>query len=109
MECPVCKLDLHPAMAQRYSGTCSQGCEAIAENGKLEEQLKQKDERIKELEITEYKLKGAFDNAKASRNRHKEKAERLEKELSDAQSCVAKMEHEANNRSMINSRRFRDE
>ena len=31
MECPVCKLDLHPAMAQRYSGTCSQGCEAIAE------------------------------------------------------------------------------
>ena len=34
---------------------------------------------------------------------------RLEAELSDAQSCVAKMEHEANNRSMINSRRFRDE
>jgi len=34
---------------------------------------------------------------------------RLEAELSDAQSCVAKMEHEANNRSMINSRRFRDD
>ena len=39
----------------------------------------------------------------------KAEVERLEKELSDAQSCVAKMEHEANNRSMINSRRFRDE
>ena len=88
MECPVCKLDLHPAMAQRYSGTCSQGCEAIAENGKLEEQLNQKDERIKELKAA---------------------VARLEAELSDAQSCVAKMEHEANNRSMINSRRFRDD
>ena len=35
-KCPVCKLDLHPAMASRYSGCCSQGCEAIAKVGRLE-------------------------------------------------------------------------
>ena len=38
-KCGVCKLDLHPAMAKRYSGYCSQGCEAIAEVGEKDKQI----------------------------------------------------------------------
>ena len=38
-KCGVCKLDLHPAMADRYSGYCSQGCEAIAEVGEQDAKI----------------------------------------------------------------------
>jgi len=39
MGCPVCKQHLHLAMADRYSGCCSQGCEAIKEVNELDAAL----------------------------------------------------------------------
>ena len=37
-ECPHCKQSLHPAMARRYSGYCSQLCEALVGWSQAEEE-----------------------------------------------------------------------
>ena len=47
--CPTCKLSLHPAMANRYGGYCSQSCEAVADVDKLRsenERLKSQNEQL---------------------------------------------------------------
>ena len=45
--CPACNCDNHPAMAGRYSGHCSQSCEALAFQNRVEGALAAFNEALK--------------------------------------------------------------